>query len=138
MRVIRAGVRSQPVLCGSVTAFARDTITDFKDLTSEGRRDILEWRVTRRTSGIGSRVFDLQGVRNLFRAGGGECGKWPFGMEIAQRPDEKLILVMAAATVAARTGTRSRPDVFGDDSDSGRGFRTAGFSAVETKICCVK
>ena len=96
-----------------MAALARDTFTDLEALTSESRRDDLERRVARRTSSIRSRVFDLQGVRNLFGARGGERGKRPFGMEVAQRPDKKLILVLAAATVATRTGTRTRPEVFG-------------------------
>ena len=61
---------------------------------------------------VGSGVLDFQGIGDLIGAGGGERGKRALGMEIAQRPDKKLVLVMTAASVAAGTRAVNSSQIF--------------------------
>jgi hypothetical protein len=85
----------------------------------------MEGRVTGRTTSVGSGVFDAQSVGDLFGTGGGESGERALGMEIAQGPGEKLVLVATGAAVAAGAGTGTCAQVF-------RGRSQGRFCTMET------
>ena len=91
----------------------------------------MQRRVAGSATVVGSGVLDLQSIGDLFGAGGGESGKRALGMEIAQRPDEKLVLIMAAPAVAAGTRAGSSAQIFG------RGVENR-FRALEMMVCRVK
>jgi hypothetical protein len=70
---------------------------------------------------VGRGVFDFQSVGDLFGARRAEGGNRPLRMEILQRPDQKLVLVLPAAPVAAGTAARGGAEKSG---------RTAGWSGL--------
>src|SRR6185436_1597846 len=103
--IVGSRVGAEPVFGRPVTTFARHRFANLERGASESRRHLVQRRVAGSATVVGSGVLDLQGVGDLFGARGGESGKRALGMEIAQRPDEKLVLVMAAPAVTA--GTRA-------------------------------
>ncbi len=64
----------------------------------------MQRRVASGAAHTGGRILDVERVGNLFGARSRERGRWSLRMEIFERPDEKLILGLATAAVAAGTG----------------------------------
>ena len=131
MGIVGSRVGAEPVFRRTVTTFTRDSFADFERSTSKSHRHIVQRRVAGGATVVGSGVLDLQGVGDLFGARGGQGGKRALGMEIAQRPDEKLVLIMAAPAVAAGTRAGNSAQIFG----IGVGNR---FRALEMMVWCVK
>ena len=113
MGIVGPRVGAEPVFRRPVTTFTRDRFADFERGASESGRHIMQRRVAGGAAVVGSGLLDLQGVGDLFGARGGESGERALGMGIAQRPDEKLVLIMAAPAVAAGTRAGSSTQVFG-------------------------
>jgi hypothetical protein len=69
----------------------------------------LQRRMARGTSIVSRDILEPQGVADLFRAGGGQRGERSLRMNIPQRPDQELVLVLAGTPVAGGTAARRRP-----------------------------
>ena len=103
MGPVGARVRPQPAFRRAMTAFAGDALADFERFSAQRFRDFAQWRVARRAAAVGRGILDLQRVGDLFGARRGEGGKRPLRVEILQRPDQILVLVLPAAPMAAGT-----------------------------------
>src|SRR4051812_11583525 len=110
MRVIRTRMAAQPTFRWTMTTFAGNAFTRLQPMCSQAFRNFRERGVARRAALIEGRIFDLQGVSDLFRASGGQRRERPLRMIIAHRPDEELVFL--STTVATRTRTGIRTEKF--------------------------
>ena len=108
--VIGPRVGTQPVLRRPVTTFAGNAFAGFEVLAAQIFRHAIQRRVADGAARIGGCVLDVQSVGDLLRARGGERGRRTLRMEILERPDEKLVLVRAAAAVATGAGAGIRAE----------------------------
>ena len=95
-----------------MAAFARNAFARFEIFAAPIFRHFVQWRMTSRATRVRRCVFDLQRVGDLLRARGRERGGGTLRMKILQRPDEKLILILPAATVTTGIGAGIRAKKF--------------------------
>ena len=114
VRVTPVGPRvgTQPVLSGTVTAFAGNAFTHLEGFPAPRHRNARERRVARGAAAVRRWSLDSESVADLFGARGGQRCEGALRMKILQRPDVELILVLSAAAVAAGAGAGSRAEKF--------------------------